>query len=245
MAWGDIMDMKSIFTKKRIIFGLIFLVLVFIGNKVNFSPLVGAPNQFFTLFQFFGPIVGYFMGPIFGVATVLGAEALDFVVVGKAFTLLNLVRLTPMLFAAYYFGTKKKSISVAVPLAMMAIFIAHPIGRQVWFFSLFWMIPVIVALLPKRFSQNTFLKSLGATFTAHSVGGAAWVWTVPMTAVQWTALIPVVIFERLLFTAGITLSFIAANYMLDKVVSRFKVNNPVEVVHVEKNIWARLLPWRS
>ena len=48
------MDLQKIFTTKRLIFIAIFTVLVLIGKNVNFSPLVGAENQFFTLFQFFG-----------------------------------------------------------------------------------------------------------------------------------------------------------------------------------------------
>ena len=39
---------------KRLYFFLLFVILVYFANKVNFSALVGTDNQFFTLFQFFG-----------------------------------------------------------------------------------------------------------------------------------------------------------------------------------------------
>ena len=139
-----------------------------------------------------------------------------------------------MLFAAYYFGTKKKSISIVVPLIAIAIFMLHPIGRQVWFFSLYWTIPIIVKVLPKKYSNNVLLKSLGATFTAHSVGGAAWIWTVPMAAGQWVALIPVVAYERLLFAAGIAGSYVVINTVLDKITEKFKLNIPEKVLHINK-----------
>ena len=100
-------NLKEILTTKRIIFIAIFTILVFVGKKINFSPLVGAENQFFTLFQFFGPIAGGFLGPLFGAIAVLFAELIDFFIVGKETTLLNILRFTPMLFAAYYFGSKK------------------------------------------------------------------------------------------------------------------------------------------
>ena len=103
------MQLKNLFTKKRIIFLAIFTVLVLIGKQINFSPLVGAENQFFTLFQFFGPIAGGFLGAIFGAIVVLFAELIDFFVVGKEATLVNILRLSPMIFAAYYFGSKKKN----------------------------------------------------------------------------------------------------------------------------------------
>ncbi len=229
------MDIKNMFSKKRILFLLLFIAMVFIGNRINFSALIGAKNQYFTLFQFFGPIAGSFLGPIFGIGAVLFAELADFLVAGKAFTLINLIRLTPMLFAAYYFGTKKKSLSVIVPLIAIGAFVLHPVGREVWFFSLYWTIPIIVMVLPKKYSGNVLLKSLGATFTAHSVGGAAWIWSVPMTAEQWIMLIPIVAYERLLFAAGIAGSYVVVNTLLDKAIEKFKWNIPVDILHIDRN----------
>lgn len=210
------MDIKQIFTKKGIIFFVIFILMVLIGKGINFSPLIGAENQFFTLFQFFGPIASGFLGPVIGVLTVLFAEVGNFLINRSEWTVINLIRLTPMLFAVYYFGTKRNKINIVVPLIAMALFILHPVGRQVWFFSLYWLIPVVVKVVP-RFSKNLFAKSLGATFTAHAVGGAAWIYTIPMTASQWLTLIPIVAYERLLFASGIALSYLAVNAVLAKI----------------------------
>lgn len=219
---------------RRAIFISAFILLVFFGNKVNFSKLIGAENQFFTLFQFFGPIAGSFLGPLYGAAAVLGSQLIDFFAVGKAFSLINVVRLLPMVFAAYYFGVKKRSsLTVVVPLLAILAFVLHPIGREVWFFSLFWTIPVIIKVLPIKFANNTFLRSLGATFTAHAVGGAAWVWSVPMTAGQWVALIPVVIYERALFAVGITASYYIFNAVLDSLAEKFRWNSPDKVLFTQ------------
>ena len=233
MAVGcSTMEFKKIMTKKGFVFLILFSALAFAGQRINFSALVGTDNQFFTLFQFFGPIAGSFLGPVVGVAAVLIAEAANFFAVGSEWTALNLVRLLPMLFAAYYFGVNKDKIKVGivVPLAAIALFVLHPIGRQAWFFSLYWTIPIIVKILPQKYSQNAFLRSLGATFTAHSVGGAAWVWTVPMTANQWAGLIPVVAYERILFALGITGAYILFNTLLDKLDSRLTS----DAVHIDK-----------
>jgi len=227
------MNFKGLFTKKRLVFVAIFTALVFIGNKINFSPLIGAENQFFTLFQFFGPIAGGFLGSAFGVIAVLFAELIDFFVSGKNPALINILRLTPMLFAAYYFGSKKRNLSVIVPIIAIAAFVLHPVGRQVWFFSLFWTIPIIAKLLPQKYSGSVISKSLGATFTAHSVGGAIWIWTVPMTAAQWVALIPIVIYERTLFASGIAVSYIAFNALMDKVLDKLKISVPSDVLRID------------
>jgi len=145
-----------------------------------------------------------------------------------------------MLFAAYYFGTKNKRVSIIVPIISILIFISHPIGREVWFFTLFWTIPIIATILPNKYSMSIPLKSLGATFTAHSVGGALWIWTIPMTAGQWITLIPIVIYERLLFAAGIGISYIALNWILDKVLDIFKINIPNNILRLHKRFTLRI-----
>ena len=224
------MKINKLITAKGVIFLLIFSILVFIGDRINFSRLVGAENQFFTLFQFFGPVAGAFLGPVVGVMSVLIAEVASKIVNHATFDLVTILRLTPMLFAAWYFGTKKDKLSFLVPIAAIVLFVAHPVGRQVWYFSLFWVMPIIIKLLPKKYGDRIFLRSLGATFTAHAVGGAMWNYIVPMTKQAWVALIPVVVYERLLFAVGIAVSFVVINTLLDKLDSKTKS----EYVNVDK-----------
>ena len=229
------MDFKKIFTKKRLVFMALFIVFAFFAQKINFSPLIGAENQFFTLFQFFGPIAGAFLGSIFGVIAVLTAELIDFFVVGKEATWLNIMRLAPMLFAVFYFGSKKRNLNVIFPLIAIGMFLLHPVGRQAWFYSLFWTIPIIARLLPAKYSLSVPLRRLGATFTAHAVGGALWIWTVPMTPAMYMALVPITAFERLLFATGIAGSYIAINTILDKLIKKFKWRISTDVLHIDRN----------
>lgn len=233
------MNTKNLFTKKRLIFLAIFTVLVLVGKNINFSPLIGAENQFFTLFQFFGPIAGAFLGSVFGVVAVLIAQLIDFFVVGKEASWLNIMRLAPMLFAAFYFGSKKRNLNVIFPLIAIGLFILHPVGRQVWFYSLFWTIPIIARVLPKKYSLSVPLRSLGATFTAHAVGGALWIWTVPMTPEMYIALLPITAFERLLFAAGIGISYVGFNALLDKVLVKLHIKVPSDVLRIEKRFTLR------
>ena len=228
------MDFKKIFTKKRLVFMALFIVFAFFAQKINFSPLIGAENQFFTLFQFFGPIAGAFLGSIFGVIAVLTAELIDFFVVGKEATWLNIMRLAPMLFAVFYFGSKKRNLNVIFPLIAIGMFLLHPVGRQAWFYSLFWTIPIIARLLPAKYSLSVPLRSLGATFTAHAVGGALWIWTVPMTPAMYMALVPITAFERILFATGIGISYVGFNALLDKALNIFKIKVPSDVLRIEK-----------
>lgn len=227
-------DLKDFFTTKRIIFIALFAVFAFIAQRINFSGLIGAENQFFTVFQFFGPIAGAFLGPIVGVIAIFLAEITDFFVVGKEATWLNIWRLAPMLFAAYYFGSKKKNLNIIVPLVAIGLFILHPVGREAWFYSLFWTIPIIARLLPAKYSMSVPLRSLGATFTAHAVGGALWIWTVPMTKAMYVTLLPITAYERLLFAAGIGISYIAFNALFHKVLDKLNIKVPADVLRLDK-----------
>lgn len=232
------MDIKNMFSKKRLVFLVIFLAAAFIANRINFSALVGAENQYFTLFQFFGPIAGAFLGTIFGVVAVLGAQIMDYLILGKAFTLINVVRLLPMLFAIYYFAnySKKENMGkifmVLVPLAAIILFVTHPIGKGAWYFSMYWLIPILGVMLPKWMPGKLFFRSLGATFTSHAIGSVAWLYTVPMTAEQWTGLIPVVAYERFIFAAGIAVSYVMVNTALTFVVDKAKL--PLGTISVDK-----------
>ena len=232
------MTIKEMFSKKKLIVLGIFLVFALVASRINFSTVIGAPNQSFTLFQFFGPMIGAFLGTAFGMIAVLGAELADYLIAGKAFTLLNLLRLLPMLFAVYYFSnySKKKEISklfmIIVPVMAITAFVLHPIGMQAWYFSLYWLIPIFAVILPNKMPGKLFFRSLGATFTAHAIGSIAFLYTVPMTAVQWMGLIPVVAYERLMFAAGIAVSYVLLTTVMDKVVEKTKL--PAGIASVEK-----------
>jgi hypothetical protein len=64
---------------------------------------------------------------------------------------------------------------------------------------LYWLIPVILYVVPQR---SLFLNGLGSTFVAHAVGSVIWLYTVPMTAGMWMGLMPIVALERILFALG-------------------------------------------
>ncbi|MEK6842907.1 MAG: hypothetical protein AABY04_00305 [Candidatus Micrarchaeota archaeon] len=215
------------------LFLALFAIAALISDQIKFSALWGASNQFFTAFQFIGPIAGGFLGVAAGAVSVLFAELISFAYLGKEASLLNVLRLAPMIFAAIYFakfGAKfdlKNNKILLVPIAAILLFITHPVGSQVWYYSMFWTIPLIAAfLLP----NNLFARSLGTTFTAHSVGGIVWLMLVPTTPAFWAALIPVVLMERMAFAAGISVSFVAFNTVLSKVESLI----PAQFVKIDR-----------
>ena len=209
------MKIENVLSAKGLAFVALFSAIVLVASNINFSAILGAENQQFTFFQFIGPIASGFLGAGAGVLAVLLAQVISFIWLGKSPELINVLRLAPMLFAALYFAKygKGKIVQAIVPLACMALFMAHPVGAQAWVYSLYWLIPAIVLVLP----ENLFLRSLGSTFTAHAIGGIIWLYFIPSTPAFWMMLIPIVAFERTLFALGIAGSYFAFNTVLSKV----------------------------
>ncbi len=176
------MKLNKLITAKGILFLIIFSVLVFVGDRINFSKLVGSQSQFFTLFQFFGPVAGAFLGPVVGVLSVLIAEVASKISTHSVFDLVTILRLTPMLFAAWYFGTKKGKLSMIIPVIAIIAFVAHPVGRQVWYFSLFWIIPIILKYTNEKSSKY-------AVSGIVSIMGIILFWLSPAFRTLWFGLV--------------------------------------------------------
>lgn len=207
--------------QKKIFFLALFSIIGFISLQIPFNKVLGS-NVSFTIFDFFAPIAGGFLGPVFGIASVFAVEVINLFIKHTPLTTGSIIRLFPTLFAVLYFAlaSKKKFTGkwlLAIPILAIVAFIIHPIGRQVPHYALmFWLIPVVAYF--KR--DNLFFKSLGSTFTAHAVGGAAWIWAFNLPAPVWNGLIPVVIAERLLFASGIAVSYLAVKHTLSYLASK-------------------------
>ncbi len=212
--------------QKKLVFILIFTVVGFIFLQIPVNKLAGSDVSF-TLFDLFAPIAGGFLGPVIGIISVFLMTLGNFFYSGAEFTAGPLIRLFPTLFAVYYFAKKDRS-NIVIPALAMLIFWAHPEGRAAWFYALFWLIP-IAAYFRK---DNLFIRSLGSTFSAHAVGGALWIWVFGLPASVWISLIPVVAAERLLFAAGISLSYVALTNLLAYLEDKNIL--PAKIVYLEK-----------
>lgn len=197
---------------KKILFASIFIVLGLIALQIPINQLAGSRVKF-TLFDLFAPISGAFVGVILGVITVFSTLVINLILRGFSdIDKGSIIRLIPTLFAVWYFALRQSSGQakriLLIPALSIIVFNLHPIGRTVWYYSLFWLIPILVWPARERF---LLARSLGATFTAHSVGGAIWIWAFNLPANVWITLIPVVALERSIFALGISASYILFN----------------------------------
>lgn len=207
----------------QIYFTVIFALLGLIALQIPFTRLLGG-NVKFTLYDFLAPTAGAFLATIPGILTVLLIQLVNFLVHPDSFTgFASLIRIFPVLFAVFYFAKNRKT-NLLIPVLSIAVFNMHPVGRSAWQYSLLWLIPIAAHF----FRKNLFIKSLGATFTAHAVGGALWIWAFGLSREMWLALIPQTLMERILMAGGISVSYFA----LVKVFNFLKAKNILPLLAV-------------
>ena len=203
-------NIQRYLTKRNLLFVTLFALVGFIALQIPVAQLEGSKVKF-TVYDAFAPIAGAFIGSIPGVIAVFLMQFANFLAQGAHIEDAGtIVRFFPTLFAALYFA-KKGTFNLVIPAIAIAAFVAHPIGRTVWYFALFWTIPMLAYFLRDRF---LLARALGSTFTAHAVGGALWMWAFSLPAPVWISLIPVVAAERMLFALGMSGSFLLVNNLL-------------------------------
>jgi len=195
--------------KEQALFLVAFAVVGFILLQIPVNVLAGSKVKF-TLYDLFAPMSGAIVGSPLGIISALAIQVVNIAVHGIAVDRGVLIRLFPTLFAIWYFSKSDKK-QLLIPVLAIISFNLNPVGRSVWYYSMFWLIPLIAYPFKSRF---LILRALGATFTAHAVGGAVWIWAFHLPAPVWQGLVPVVIMERAIFALGISASFIFSNNLL-------------------------------
>lgn len=229
--------MRNYNWQQKIGFLIVFLGLGLVFLQIPFTAIVGSA-QHFSLFDFYGPMLGAFIGGPLGFLGVVLAKFINLFIAHKPLDILTIIRLFPLAFAALYMATSKKWIGIIGPLCMV-LFIAHPVGRGAWFYSLYWLIPLAAVFLKNRLIVN----SLGATFTAHAIGSTVFLYSIPTTSGMWVGLIPQVAVERGLFALGIFLSVIIFNWLLTMLAVKLPILKNITSSHylVNKNFFKHYL----
>lgn len=220
MKASSIKHQVSSIRKSKLLFLAIFVILGFVLLQIPVNVLAGARVKF-TLFDLFAPISGAFLGSIFGAAAVILMQSTNLAINGfsgvqqdSILKLLATLRFLPLIFGVLYFSlgaSPKNRLMLIIPIVSIIIFNLHPIGRTVWFYSLFWLIPILIWPFREKF---LLARSLGSTFCAHAVGGAVWIWAFNLPANVWISLIPIVVLERSIFALGISASYILFTNLL-------------------------------
>ncbi|MBI2775178.1 hypothetical protein HYX58_04200 [Candidatus Dependentiae bacterium] len=199
----------------KALFGLaLSFILLQIVSLFKVNAILGSQYGFFSLSNSMLPLIGIWCGlPLAIGGLVIRGLLRGLLITGTIFT--PLAYQIPTICASAYWTVENRAIKILIPLICIALFLAHSVGAQAWWYSLYWFIPMIIQLLPVR---SLFLTALGSTFTAHAVGSVLWIYCLPMTVPMFAALMPVVIIERLIYASGMVLMYHLVNWLGGKLI---------------------------
>ena len=171
--------------------------------------------SFFSINSIFCPLAGIISSTGLGALFFLFKAAIKYALLGFN---LNLALTLQLPFIVSAIAWKDKRVMFFVALISILFFTAHPVGSQAFVYSTLWLIPIFVSLTS---FNNIFLRSFGATFTAHAVGSLGWLYFGSIPAATWVYLTPIAFFERAVFALGLFLAYTLWNRVSDyKVLKR-------------------------
>ena len=174
-----------------VVFGCISLL---ISHFVHFNWIIGSLSAHFSCIHFILPSFIKHFG-IFGAALLYGTHLLK---VQNVFAFV--AAKSGMIYSGYIYNRISFFNSVIIPAASILLFVVHPIGSAVYFYSFYWFIPMIVFAF---FRKHIFAHALISAFVAHALGSLVWLYCYQLAAPYWIAAMPVVLFERCLIAFGI------------------------------------------
>jgi len=173
--------------------------LIVFARLVPFNWIVGSLQATFSLSSMIAPVIAEQYG-LAWISLFLFSKSMFSVSCFSvpAMCLFFAHRLS-LLFASRAFQKREFSTSILLPSVCMMLFSYHEAGRVAWFYSLYWLIPMVLFFI----KDWQWSRALSASFIAHAVGSVVWLYTHSIPAPVWIGLIPVVFVERLLIASGI------------------------------------------
>jgi hypothetical protein len=195
---------KDIYHKNftQIMQGLWWAIVSGCTRLMRIGFMIGSRRMtFLSGSTFFTPLAGYYGGAAGSLTLYLFRICQSSLILPQQGYKYYLVYHIPSFCAGLYIAAfrassaRKYALGCALPLLCMALFVIDPVGSKAWWYSLYWLIPVMVTLTS---CTSRFMQLLGATFVAHAVGTIRWMMMHHMTVEQWQFLVGVVWYERLL-----------------------------------------------
>lgn len=173
------------------------IILFFLALSAYLFPfnwILGSHAAFFSFSSIMLPALGYHTSLLYVTFAFLTKGAFVF-----SYSFYFFLRRLPLLFATAALQKRSFLLYVVLPVSMMVLFIADPVGRSVFYYSFFWFVPIG---LYSFFKDSLLLRSFAASFIAHAIGSVVWLYTTSIPAEIWTALMPIVPIERAFIALG-------------------------------------------
>ena len=169
-----------------------------------------APGFFFGPLSFgalIAPTIGFFAGPsaCLGVWLIRTAALLcEKASLGAFFVYI------PTLCGALVLSSPSRALKVLIPLLCMILFIAHPVGRSSWIYTLYWLIPLGIGCIS---SPSVIARSIASTYTTHAVGSTLFLYSRTTSPDFWLMLVNQVWYERLCYALLLTACYYTLTFV--------------------------------
>lgn len=209
----------------KIMFSVLFAALFMVLTKIKFWPIFGTESSF-SFGVMFGPVISRFLNAYWGTSVIMLTRIIGFAtgyykmgdIGNMPKFIMSWLTFLPIMIGGIYFTKMFKGDKrlIVIPALSILLFLLHPIGREVWFCSLFWTIPLLIAFLKPRIDgllknhlAQVYVYSLGSAFTDHAIGSITYLYLMNIPAEFWIQAIPFTIVERLIIAAGISFFYFA------------------------------------
>ncbi|MDW8033770.1 MAG: hypothetical protein RMI79_02285 [Nitrososphaerota archaeon] len=251
-ALKKITKVKLILIIPKVLFTVFFMALFMVLTKIKFWPIFGTESSF-SFGAIFGPVIPRFLNVYWGASAIMLSRILGFAIgYYKMGDISNLAKFlaswltfVPIIASGIYFAKVFKGDKrlIVIPLLSILMFLLHPIGREVWYYSLFWTLPIIIAFLKPRIDSlirnhvvQVYVYSVGSSFTDHAIGSILYLYLSNIPSWAWIQAIPFTPVERAIFAAGITFFYfvIRISLMIMQKVSALVVLNEISKERIEE-----------
>lgn len=184
------------------------VVLKLLGN-LPMIPLFGTQSGFFGLASIFAPTLGFFSGASSCAFVYLVRTALSF---STTLAFASCLSHIPTLAGSLILSSESRFLPRLLAALCIGTFLVHPIGRESFLYSFYWLIPIGISFVP---APSIFLRSLSSTFITHAVGSIIFLYTRTTTSTFWQLLIAQVWIERLTYALLLTATYYAVTVCIN------------------------------
>lgn len=189
---------------------LVSAIILYVSQFITCSFIIGSWHSYFSLAHISIPVFVAHCNIVYAFFYYL-AKAL-FVRDGFVFVLKKI----SLLASGMAYKKHSTFFSFVIPAVCMALFMNHSVGSQVFWYSFFWFIPMILHFFAK---ENIFASALQSTFLAHAIGSVVWLYVYGLQPQDFVLAAPFVLFERVVFAAGIVCCDYAVTFVKNKIIS--------------------------
>lgn len=180
-----------------------------VSKAFKFSYIIGSKAAFFSLSQAIAPVIGFYASSSSVFIVYALRTLVHFFVLGLSAA--SFFYHVPTLFAALYISQESRITKALIPVVCILLFLAHPVGLQTAWYTLYWVLPLIVAFIN---TKSIFMRALASTLVSHAVGTLIWLYAGLLSAESIVAVATIAWLERLVFALALTAAYYGINYCL-------------------------------